>query len=86
MNQEILFTEGYEWQVLDQRVHFTAQLAGALVDCYVSLHRLEHIADRPLLGEQEVLTAFEQSRFEIEEWAEQKILQQDFGEDGAIYL
>ncbi len=86
MNQSIQFTGLQLWQAAEQRVCFGAQCLGALIPCYISRHQLEHLAGHPLPREEDVLLAFEQHRFDIEERAEGKIAEQEFGEDGAIYL
>jgi len=44
------------------------------------------IAAGPLPRPADLLQAFETLRFDIEELAEQKIAEQEFAEDGSIYL
>jgi len=86
MNQSIQFPGIQEWQAAEQRICFSAQYLGALIPCYISRHQLEHLAGRSLSREDELLLVFEEHRFDIEESAEHKIEEQEFGEDGAIYL
>ncbi|MFM4932437.1 DUF1488 domain-containing protein [Aeromonas dhakensis] len=86
MNQGILFPELADWQPHEQRIHFPAQQMGALVDCYISRRRLEKITGLSLAREEDILRAFESVRFDIEEMAEKLIEEQEFAEDGAIYL
>lgn len=86
MNQSILFNDGVVWQETQQRLMFSAQMIGATVPCYISRHYLEQLAARPLLRPADLLQTFEALRFDIEELAEQKIEEQEFAEDGSIYL
>ncbi|HDZ8963986.1 TPA: DUF1488 domain-containing protein [Aeromonas dhakensis] len=86
MNQGILFPELADWQPHEQRIHFPAQQMGALVDCYISRRRLEKMTGLSLAREEDILLAFESVRFDIEEMAEKLIEEQEFAEDGAIYL
>ncbi|WP_042050328.1 DUF1488 domain-containing protein [Aeromonas dhakensis] len=86
MNQGILFPELADWQPHEQRIHFPAQQMGALVDCYISRRRLEKMTGLSLTREEDILRAFESVRFDIEEMAEKLIEEQEFAEDGAIYL
>ncbi|WP_421153515.1 DUF1488 domain-containing protein [Aeromonas dhakensis] len=86
MNQGILFPELADWQPHEQRIHFSAQQMGALVDCYISRRRLEKMTGLSLAREEDILRAFESVRFDIEEMAEKLIEEQEFAEDGAIYL
>ena len=86
MNQGILFPELADWQPHEQRIHFPAQQMGALVDCYISRRRREKMTGLSLAREEDILRAFESVRFDIEEIAEKLIEEQEFAEDGAIYL
>ncbi|HDT5886452.1 MULTISPECIES: DUF1488 family protein [Aeromonas] len=86
MNQGILFPELADWQPHEQRIHFPAQQMGALVDCYISRRRLEKMTGLSLAREEDILRAFESVRFDIEDMAEKLIEEQEFAEDGAIYL
>ncbi len=86
MNQGILFPELADWQPHEQRIHFPAQQMGALVDCYISRRRLEKMTGLSLVREEDILRAFESVRFDIEEMSEKLIEEQEFAEDGAIYL
>lgn len=86
MNQSILFNDGVVWQETQQRLMFSAQMMGATLPCYISRHYLEQLAARPLLRPADLLQTFEALRFDIEELAEQKIEEQEFAEDGSIYL
>ncbi|MGL4251722.1 MAG: DUF1488 domain-containing protein [Aeromonas sp.] len=86
MNQGILFPELMEWQASEQRVHFPAQHMGALIDCYISQRRLEKMTGLALTKEEDIVRAFESIRFDIEELTEKLIEEQEFAEDGAIYL
>lgn len=86
MNQGILFPDLMEWQAQEQRVHFPAQQMGALINCYISRRRLEKMTGLVLTKEDDIVRAFESVRFDIEDITEKLIEEQEFGEDGAIYL
>ncbi|RQM65080.1 DUF1488 domain-containing protein [Aeromonas enteropelogenes] len=86
MNQGILFPDLMEWQAQEQRVHFPAQQMGALINCYISRRRLEKMTGLVLTKEDDIVRAFESVRYDIEDIAEKLIEEQEFGEDGAIYL
>jgi hypothetical protein len=86
MNQSIQFNDGVEWQEAQQRLMFSAQMLGTTLQCYISRHYLEQLAARPLVRLDELLQTFEALRFDIEELAEQRIAEQEFAEDGSIYL
>ncbi|WP_421240818.1 DUF1488 domain-containing protein [Aeromonas enteropelogenes] len=86
MNQGILFPDLMEWQAQEQRVHFPAQQMGVLINCYISRRRLEKMTGLVLTKEGDIVRAFESVRFDIEDIAEKLIEEQEFGEDGAIYL
>jgi hypothetical protein len=86
MNQSIQFNDGVVWQEAQQRLMFSAQMLGATVPCYISRHYLEQLVARPLVRPDELLQTFEALRFDIEELAEQRIAEQEFAEDGSIYL
>ncbi len=86
MNQSIQFNDGAEWQEKEQRLMFTGQMLGTSLSCYISRRYLEQLAGRPLSRPEELLQAYEGLRFDIEELAEHKMEEQEFSEDGAIYL
>ena len=86
MNQGILFPELAAWQTDEQRIHFPAQQMGALINCYISRRRLEKMTGPSLVKEEDILRAFESVRFDIEDIAEKLIEEQEFAEDGSIYL
>ncbi|WP_219591606.1 DUF1488 domain-containing protein [Aeromonas salmonicida] len=86
MNQGILFPELAAWQPDEQRIHFSAQQMGALINCYISRRRLEKMTGLSLVKEEDILRAFESVRFDIEDIAEKLIEEQEFAEDGSIYL
>ena len=86
MNQSILFNDDVEWQASEQRVAFSAMLLGARIQCYMSVRYLESLAGESLPRPSDIVKAFDTWRFDIESQAELKIEEQDFAEDGAIYL
>lgn len=86
MNQEILFPDLQEWLAGEQRVGFPAQAMGALIQCYIGRSQLERMAGTALLGEAEVLRAFDALRFDIEELATLAIEEQAFAPDGSILI
>ena len=86
MNQAILFNDDAEWQASEGRIAFSAILLGARIQCYISVRYLESLAGESLSRPSEIVQAFETWRVDIESQAELKIEEQDFAEDGAIYL
>ena len=86
MNQSILFNDDVEWQASEQRVAFSAMLLGTRIPCYMSLQELEQLAGAPLPRAADIFRAFAAFQFDIEALAECKLEEQDFAEDGAIYL
>ncbi|MGL6262235.1 DUF1488 domain-containing protein [Vibrio sp. WXL210] len=86
MNQSILFPDMQTWDSVSQRVIFPAQQGGALIECVISLVQLEKMVSRSLEGEAEVLKAFAELRFDLEEWAEQQIEDEEFNSQGQIEL
>ena len=86
MNQAILFNDDAEWQASEGRIAFSAILLGARIQCYISVRYLESLAGESLPRTSAIEQAFETWRFDIESQAELKIEEQDFAEDGAIYL
>ena len=57
-----------------------------MINCYISRRRLEKMTGLSLVKEEDILRAFESVRFDIEDIAEKLIEEQEFAEDGAIYL
>lgn len=57
-----------------------------MINCYISRRRLEKMTGLSLVKEEDILRAFESIRFDIEDVAEKIIEEQEFAEDGAIYL
>ncbi len=86
MNQAILFNDDAEWQASEGRIAFSAILLGARIQCYMSVRYLESVVGTSLQHSSDIEQAFESWRFDIESQAELKIEEQDFAEDGAIYL
>ncbi|OAN12615.1 transcriptional regulator [Photobacterium jeanii] len=86
MNQDILFADLQTWTPERQAVMFPAQQAGALIQCWVSLARLQQSAAQPLSSEAEILAAFAAQRFDLEEIAETLIEDEDFDVNGDIQI
>ncbi|PSJ42573.1 DUF1488 family protein [Zobellella taiwanensis] len=86
MNQDVIVGEELCWQAAEQRVAFSAQWQGRHIPCFISLHRLEHMAAQPLQDEANILLAFESVRFDIEERVGMLIEEEAFAPDGGVYL
>ncbi len=86
MNQSILFPDLQSWEVSTQSVHFPAQQSGALIQCYVTKHKLEKLCGSELDTEQAVISAFVDCRFDLEEIAEELIEDEAFNEEGHIVI
>ncbi len=84
MNQSILFPDIQTWDEEQQTITFPAQQAGALIECFIRKVELEKISGSVIEGEQQALEAFSQSRFELEELAEELIEEEEFNTLGQI--
>ncbi|RQW61297.1 DUF1488 domain-containing protein [Vibrio viridaestus] len=86
MNQSILFPDIQNFDSENQLVIFSAQSQGALIECTVSVEYLGKLSDKALSGDDSVLNAFEQHRFDLEELAEDMIEDDLFSPDGRIEI
>ncbi|WP_087023561.1 DUF1488 domain-containing protein [Thaumasiovibrio subtropicus] len=86
MNQSILFPDIQTYDAVNAGVIFPAQQSGALIECFVSTHWLVMTAGKPLSNEQEILAQFSDSRFDLEEIAEERIEDEDFDTDGRVVI
>ncbi|WP_413691890.1 DUF1488 domain-containing protein [Psychromonas sp. KJ10-2] len=90
MNQSIIFSDNEYYNSDLQQVEFQAQCQGRLIQCVISwiaLSSLDQQNDSDAqANEKSALTRFDDARFDIEDLAEELINQQDFNEDGKIYL
>ena len=86
MNQDIIVGDEIYWQPDEQRVAFSTHWQGRQVPCFITLHRLEHLSGQQLADEANVILAFEQVRFDIEELVCERIEEAAFAPDGSISL
>ncbi|MDP5255637.1 MULTISPECIES: DUF1488 domain-containing protein [unclassified Vibrio] len=86
MNQSVLFPDQCDWQEALGIITFPAQCQGALIECFVAKSTLEHHLNTSLDTQAELNEAFEQLRFDLEDIAEQKILDDDFDLQGRIEI
>ncbi|KLV04995.1 DUF1488 domain-containing protein [Photobacterium ganghwense] len=86
MNQNILFPDLQQWDEQQQAVMFPAQQGGSLIACWVSLQWLVQHCQQPLSTEAEIMAAFGQYRFDLEEIAEDLIEEEAFNQDGEIHI
>ena len=84
MNQSILFPDIQSWDEDKQAVLFSAQQAGALIQCLVSITGLEKLSGQTVGNEQQALEVFSQYRFDLEELAEELIEEEEFNSEGNI--
>ena len=84
MNQSILFPDIQSWDEDKQAVLFSAQHAGALIQCLVSKTELEKLSGQTVENEQQALEVFFQYRFDLEELAEELIEDEEFNSQGWI--
>jgi len=84
MNQSILFPDIQLWDEDQQAVLFSAQQAGALIQCLVSKAELESLSGQAVANEQQAIEVFSQYRFDLEELAEQLIENEEFNSQGWI--
>lgn len=86
MNQSILFPDIQSWDEDKQAVLFSAQQAGALIQCLVSKAELEKISTQTVSNEQQALEVFSAYRFDLEELAEELIEEEAFNSQGWIEI
>ncbi|KMV29367.1 DUF1488 domain-containing protein [Photobacterium swingsii] len=86
MNQDILFADIQTWHVERQAISFPAQQAGALIECWVSLSWLQQRTSNSLVSEADIVAAFIHLRFDLEELAEARIEDEDYEQDGSIFI
>lgn len=86
MNQNILFTDIQTWHSDQQAIHFSAQQGGALINCWLSLSWLQQQSGQTLSTAEEVIAAFIEYRFDIEDIAEAMIEDEDFNDNGDIVI
>ncbi len=91
MNQSILFPDLQDWDQQTQAVIFPVQVQGANIECRISLNKLIQLSSTTFeqdSGELEanVLAAFDECRFDIEEQVEMLIEQESYDEQGRIVL
>lgn len=86
MNQDIIVGDEVYWQPEEQRLAFSSHWQGRQVFCFITQHRLEHLAGQQLPDEASAMLAFEQVRFDIEELVCERIEEEAFAPDGSISL
>jgi hypothetical protein len=86
MNQSILFSDMQSWDNTSQSVSFTAQQAGALIECFVTRQKLEELSGSVIDSEQIALDVFVNYRFDVEEIAEAFIEDETFNAKGHIII
>lgn len=86
MNQAIIFSDDVTWNEKDQCLIFIAQVSGQVVECVVSHQKLQQSAQRVVSSVEEAFIAFEISRFDLEEEAEELIKNDGYNEFGQIIL
>ena len=86
MNQSILFSDMQSWDHASQSIRFTAQQSGALIECYVTNHKLERLSGSIIDSEEMAIDVFSDYRFDIEEIAEERIEEEAFNKEGHIII
>ncbi|MDX1304290.1 DUF1488 domain-containing protein [Photobacterium sp.] len=86
MNQDILFADIQRWDSDKLAVNFSAQQAGALIGCWVSLQWLQQQTAQELITESDILAVFAANRFDLEELAEELIKDEAFDNEGHIHI
>ena len=86
MNQSILFPDIQAWDDGSQSVRFTAQQAGALIECFVTKQKLEQLSSSVIDSEQVAIDVFVDYRFDLEEIAESLIEDEAFNSKGHIII
>ena len=86
MNQSILFSDNEQYNKNLQQIEFKAQHRGILINCVISVKDLCKISGQTTDESSELLALFETFRFDLEDLAEQMINEQNFAQDGNIYI
>ena len=85
MNQSIQFPDQQTWHAALGIITFPALNMGQLLQCQISLAGLNRYGECDN-SEASVLALFEQTRFDLEDLAEAKIVAEDFDQQGVINL
>ena len=86
MNQHILFPDHQDIDKDKHAVCFHAQQSGALIVCYVSIDDIRKRQHEALIEDGAILAAFDQHRFDFEDLAEEAIEDENFNEQGEIWV
>ncbi|ACH64876.1 conserved hypothetical protein [Aliivibrio fischeri MJ11] len=86
MNQSILFSDDLTVELEKQRVRFSAQQMGSLINCSVSFSWLEEESGESICHHDKANEVFNQLRFDIEEKAEALIEDEEFNASGDIEI
>ncbi|MGF1742599.1 DUF1488 domain-containing protein [Vibrio profundum] len=86
MNQSVLFPDRQHWDEKRQVVSFPVQASGLLIECFVSKGYLETSVGDELLQERQIMLAFENLRFDLEELVEQLLEEEAFNEEGHLVI
>lgn len=86
MNQAILFSDDRQWQSAIKSIYFVAQVMGNQIQCCISAQKLSELAQKNIENEAQALLVFQTYQFDIEELAEQAILNEDYDQQGKIQL
>ncbi|EKS7794976.1 DUF1488 domain-containing protein [Edwardsiella piscicida] len=88
MNQSILFPELEQWQASSSTITFPAMVNGFQVTCAIRWRDLQVLAARMGAGEahQVPLTLFQTLRWQLEEYAEQEIIDEAYDDQGWVWI
>lgn len=84
MNQAIQFPDQEEWDANKKAVLFSATLNGFQICCAIYIEELKRMSeDRQNV---DPLVLFRSLRWDLEDIAEQKILNEDYSDDGWVWI
>ena len=84
MNQAIQFPDQEEWDARKRAVLFPATSNGFQICCAIYIDELKRMVEDPV--NHDPLALFRSLRWDLEDLAEQKILNEDYNDDGWIWI
>ncbi|BDM62578.1 transcriptional regulator [Shewanella sp. NFH-SH190041] len=86
MNQNILFPDLQSWDAGKQQVVFPVQVEGRTLFCVISVKKLAQISGVNGITADNVLTVFNDARFDIEDMTEALVEDEAYDDQGHINL
>ncbi|AWV46394.1 hypothetical protein CD201_18325 [Hafnia alvei] len=84
MNQAIQFPDQEEWDVNKKAVLFPATINGFRISCAIYIEELKRMSEER--QNVDPLVLFRSLRWDLEDIAEHKILNEDYSDDGWVWI